>query len=194
MIVLVGFMDLGQVKPYLFAGLVLVLFALGALRLNRMVGRQFSGESTLCQSRATVPWWVLVITLSHALVFFIKPNKDPYVFALWWTILAFSGFTAMRLSRSKPVMFALRGNELLINGHAVSSRDVSRLTRIEFNGVFDFYRLRFEHASPITIEQHKYQEEELHAFLEHVVRRAGPTVSLSDNIRHLNTSAGNSAS
>jgi hypothetical protein len=48
MIVLVGFMDLGQVKPYLFAGLVLVLFALGALRLNRMVGRQFSGESTLC--------------------------------------------------------------------------------------------------------------------------------------------------
>ncbi len=69
-------------------------------------------------------------------------------------------------------MCVLCGNDLLINGHSISSRDLSTLTRIEFNGMFNFFRLRFEHASPITIEQHKYHEEELHAFLEHVLRRA----------------------
>jgi hypothetical protein len=194
MIVLVGFMDLGQVKPYLFAGLVFVLIALGTFHIDRMIGRKFSGEAVLRQARAVVPWWIMVLALSSTLSYFMRSNKDPYVVIMWWFVVSFSVFTAMRIKRSKPVMCVLRGNDLLINGHSISSRDLSTLTRIEFNGMFNFFRLRFEHASPITIEQHKYHLEELHAFLEHVLRRAGPNVALSDNIRHLNTSAGNSAS
>lgn len=191
---LVLFLDLGHVKPYVYAGLLVTLVVLGTHRIDRMIRREFSGEAVLHQARAIVPWWIIVLALSSTLAYLMRSNKDPYVVIMWWFALSFSVFTAMRIKRRKPVMYVVRGNDLLINGHSVSSRDLSTLTRIEFNGLFNFFRLRFEHAGPITIEQRKYKEAELRGFLALVLRTAGPNVRLPENIQFLSPASGTSAS
>ncbi len=175
-------LDLGQAKPYVFAVAFLLICSLVLLHVNGIIGRRVSGEVVLRQTRGAVPWWVILVTTLNTLLYFAKPNKDPYLLAMWWSALGAFVLMAVRLKRAKPIMFALHGDELLINGRDLKSRDLRTLTRIEFNGLFCFYRLRFSNARPITIEQYKFKEEEADAFLEHVLRSAGPNVTLSDNL------------
>lgn len=175
-------LDLGQVKPYVFAVAVLLTFSLVLVHVNGIIGRRVSGEAVLRQTQAAVPWWVVLVTALNTLLYFVKSNKDPYLFAMWWCALGAFVLTAIRLKQTKPIMFALTGDELQINGRDLTNRDLRNLTRIEFNGFFGFYRLRFSNARPITIEQHKFKEEEADAFLEQVLRTAGPNVTLSDNL------------
>lgn len=192
-LVLTFFMDIGRSKPYLFVGALSALTILGVHRSNAVFGSQLNGSAVLRQRRAPIQWWIIILAVVNTLTQFHRKDPDPYVLIVWWWFVAYVLIMALRLKRRQPAMYAIRGKELLTNGGLVPARDLSTLSRVEFNGVFRVFRLRFKNAGPISIEQGKYKEEELDAFLQHVLRTAGHNVGLSANLRHLNGSARTSA-
>jgi hypothetical protein len=179
------FLDLGPAKPFAFAGLMVILTAYGIQRASAIIGRQLNGETVLRLQRGLIPWWVILLSVLNTFSYFNNKGKEPYEVLIWWWILAFSIVNAVRLTRSKPAMFATQRTELLINGSTVSNRDLRKLTHLQYNGVFGFFRLRFEGASAVTLERRHYNEAELDGFLQHVLQLAGPQVVLTENLRYL---------
>lgn len=179
------FLDLGPAKPFAFAGLMVILTAFGSQRASAIIGRQLTGDTVLRLQRGLIPWWVILISVLNTFSYFNSKGKEPYEVLIWWWVLAFSIFNAVRLTRSKPTIFATQRAELLINGSTLSNRDLRKLTHLQFNGVFGFFRLRFENASSVTMERRHYNATELDGFLQHVLALAGPQVVLSENLRYL---------
>lgn len=179
------FLDLGPAKPFAFAGLMVLLTAFGVQRASAIIGRQLTGDTVLRLQRSLIPWWVILLSVLNTISYYSNKGKEPYEVLIWWWILALCIFNAVRLTRSKPVMFATQRTELLINGSTVSNRDLRKMTHLQYNGLFGFFRLRFKGASAVTLERRHYNEAELDGFLQHFLELAGPQVVLSDNIRYL---------
>jgi hypothetical protein len=179
------FLDLGAAKPFAFAGLMVLLTAFGFQRASAIIGRRLNGDTVLRLQRGSIPWWVILLSVLNTFSYYSNKGKEPYEVLIWWWILAFSIFNAVRLTRSKPVMFATQGTALLINGSTVSNRDLRKMTHLQYNGIFGFFRLRFEGAAAVTLERRHYNEAELDGFLQHVLQLAGPQVVLTENLRYL---------
>lgn len=171
---------------YITLTIVLVIVSLVQMALyHQYCTRHLDGELLIRKKEKNSLIWNIVFSFLTIVLHFYFKITHTFFFLIFTFLFVRSLYSFLLNSKYKPTYICIQENRLLINSYFFRKYDLSTMTALGFDGLYNVLKIQFSKGKTVRIFTREIEKDDYQLLLKTIVSKAPESIKIDDNLKNI---------